>query len=99
MCAILAKPPYNRSREEIGKMDPWWVVNVLFYPEDEKGSLLPMPGVRQGPWQSQKAFHWQFYENRGFPEWRIQELWDERKAKRLEAEKSENGRAKSHRRR
>lgn len=66
------------SRDEIGRLDPWWVINVLFYPRDSKGEFKPMPDAqppesRVSEWEAYRIKLWKL----GVPEWRIEALWAE----------------------
>lgn len=42
--ARLAADPWCMTREQIGRLSRWWIINVLFYPRDRDGNMLPITG-------------------------------------------------------
>ena len=83
MCALLAGPPWFKSKPEILSLDPWWIVNVLLYPRNDKGELIPLvePG-KPPPAANAMTFHWEFWRRRGVSEEKIAELWLKSEAER-----------------
>ena len=66
------------SKQQVRDADPWWVRNVVFYPHEKDGSLTPMQDEEKPVEEMSPKEKFAFgYRRRGFPEWRIEELWDE----------------------
>lgn len=72
--ALLSEKGY--SQEQIEKMDRWWIINVIFYPRNEKGNLIPRPGFeeRKKNMDPKQAF-WIRHKDKGYADWQIQESW------------------------
>ena len=74
--AKLAGPPWLKSRAEIEALDPWWVRNVLFYPRDDAGNLIPLNNPEAGTISAKESFFLRWWKQ-GFPDWAIKEFWEE----------------------
>ena len=66
----------GKSKEQIGRMDPWWAINVIFYPRDEKGNLIPrgVPDNRE-KMDERQAFTKKL-KDKGYADWQIDERWE-----------------------
>lgn len=58
MVATLAGEPWLLSREKIGKLDRWYIKNVLFHPRNRDGSVRARPRDEARPYDpAREQFH------------------------------------------
>lgn len=70
------------KRDEILKLDRWWVAHVYFRPRDKHGNLITKPERTLSPKQAFFA-HWKRFD---LAQWQIERLWNaEREQKKREA--------------
>ena len=74
--AALADKGY--TREQIGRLDPWWIRNVIFYPREKDGNLTPRQdsAYRKTESMTEKEAFYHRAKMKGYADWKIDELWE-----------------------
>ena len=90
------------TRDEILRLDRWWIINVINFPKDEKsgwpvGSVergQPTPKTYEGRLAVAKAYLYQSMRDKGIADAVIDAEWEKLKARYPKPEVSHDSRAK-----
>jgi hypothetical protein len=95
LCAILAGPPWRKSQAEIFGLERFWIVNVLFWPRDDKGRIEPRerPERRSPRDPREKFLEW--WRRKGASRCQAETLWERLQARKQEAGHVQHGRPRS----